>query len=135
MLDFAADASRIIAGCLLTPPYSATTGQDAIRGFERGRRRPTRRPPGRTPSGASSVVDAANLTRPWLWPGTGPSLRPRSTMSSVTSKPAPEPHLRDLVRLRRIRDRIDRVRASARGRGVHPRRAHLGGHLSSGARP
>jgi hypothetical protein len=39
MLDFAADASRIIAGCLLTPPYSATTGQDAIRGFERGRRR------------------------------------------------------------------------------------------------
>ena len=49
----------------------------------------------------------------------------------MTSKPAPAHHLRDLARLRRVRDRIDREYAQpldveALARGVHM----SGGHLS-----
>src|SRR5438128_4781832 len=32
----------------------------------------------------------------------------RGTISLMSSRPGPEPHLRDLARLRRVRDRIDR---------------------------
>ena len=46
------------------------------------------------------------------------------------SKPAPPPHLRDLARLRRVRDRIDREYAQpldveALARGVHMSAGHL----------
>jgi AraC-like DNA-binding protein len=48
----------------------------------------------------------------------------------VTSKPAPAHHLRDLARLRRVRDRIDREYAQpldveALARGVHMSAGHL----------
>jgi AraC-like DNA-binding protein len=55
----------------------------------------------------------------------------RGTISQVTSKPAAAQHLRDLARLRRDRDRIDReyarplgVEALARGVNLSP------GHFS-----
>src|SRR5712671_2492174 len=55
----------------------------------------------------------------------------RATIAQVTSKPAPEQHLRDLARLRRVRDRMDReyakpldVEALARGANMSA------GHLS-----
>lgn len=55
----------------------------------------------------------------------------RDTIVQVTSRPADETYLRDLVRLRRVRDRIDReyaqpldVEALARGEGMSA------GHLS-----
>jgi AraC-like DNA-binding protein len=48
----------------------------------------------------------------------------------VTSTPAPEQHLRDLARLRRVRDRIDREYAQpldveALARGAHMSAGHL----------
>jgi AraC-like DNA-binding protein len=48
----------------------------------------------------------------------------------VTSRPAPEQHLRDLARLRRVRDRIDREYAQpldveALARGAHMSAGHL----------
>jgi len=48
----------------------------------------------------------------------------------VTSRPAPAHHLRDLVRLRRVRDRIDREYAQpldveALARGAHMSAGHL----------
>ncbi|WP_425547802.1 helix-turn-helix transcriptional regulator [Actinocorallia longicatena] len=51
-------------------------------------------------------------------------------MDHVTSKPTPEQHLRDLARLRRVRDRIDREYAQpldveALARGVHMSAGHL----------
>ena len=52
------------------------------------------------------------------------------TVVGVTSRPGPEQHLRDLVRLRRVRDRIDREYAQpldveALARGVHMSAGHL----------
>jgi AraC-like DNA-binding protein len=48
----------------------------------------------------------------------------------VTSRPTPEQHLRDLARLRRVRDRIDReytqpLDVEALARGVHLSAGHL----------
>jgi AraC-like DNA-binding protein len=56
---------------------------------------------------------------------------PRGTITLMNSRPAAAQHLRDLVRLRRVRDRIDREYAQpldveALARGVHM----SGGHLS-----
>ncbi len=55
---------------------------------------------------------------------------PRGTMSQVTIRPAQDQHLRDLVRLRRVRDRIDREYAQpldveALARGAHMSAGHL----------
>ena len=52
------------------------------------------------------------------------------TILGVTSRPAPEQHLRDLVILRRVRDRIDREYAQpldveALARGAHMSAGHL----------
>src|SRR6266511_5297377 len=52
------------------------------------------------------------------------------TISRVTSRPAAAQHLRDLARLRRVRDRIDREYAQpldveARARGAHMSAGHL----------
>jgi AraC-like DNA-binding protein len=52
------------------------------------------------------------------------------TISQVTSRPAAAPHLEDLARLRRVRDRIDREYAEpldveALARGVHMSAGHL----------
>jgi AraC-like DNA-binding protein len=54
----------------------------------------------------------------------------RRTIGRVTSSPASEQHLRDLARLRRVRDRIDRDYAQpldveALARGVHMSAGHL----------
>ena len=54
----------------------------------------------------------------------------RRTIVRVTSSPASEQHLRDLARLRRVRDRIDREYArpldvEALARGVHMSAGHL----------
>ena len=54
----------------------------------------------------------------------------RGTISQVTSRPAAAQHLRDLARLRRVRDRIDREYAQpldveALARGVHMSAGHL----------
>ena len=54
----------------------------------------------------------------------------RRTIVQVTSSPASEQHLRDLARLRRVRDRIDRDYAQpldveALARGVHMSAGHL----------
>jgi len=56
--------------------------------------------------------------------------RPRGTIPEVTSRPAAAQHLRDLVRLRRVRDRIDREHAQpldveALARGAHMSAGHL----------
>jgi AraC-like DNA-binding protein len=54
----------------------------------------------------------------------------RGTISQVTSRPAAGQHLRDLARLRRVRDRIDREYAQpldveALARGAHMSAGHL----------
>ena len=54
----------------------------------------------------------------------------RGTISCVTSRPAAAQHLRELARLRRVRDRIDREYAQpldveALARGVHMSAGHL----------
>jgi AraC-like DNA-binding protein len=54
----------------------------------------------------------------------------RGTIAQVTSPPAAAPHLRDLARLRRVRDRIDREYAQpldveALARGAHMSAGHL----------
>ena len=54
----------------------------------------------------------------------------RGTISQVTSTPAAAQHLRDLARLRRVRDRIDREYAQpldveALARGAHMSAGHL----------
>ena len=54
----------------------------------------------------------------------------RGTISRVTSRPATAQHLRDLARLRRVRDRIDREYArpldvEALARGAHMSAGHL----------
>ena len=54
----------------------------------------------------------------------------RDTIGRMTSRPAPALHLRDLARLRRVRDRIDREYAQpldveALARGVHMSAGHL----------
>ena len=54
----------------------------------------------------------------------------RGTISQVTSRPAAAQHLRDLARLRRVRDRIDREYAQpldveALARGAHMSAGHL----------
>jgi AraC-like DNA-binding protein len=55
----------------------------------------------------------------------------RGTISQVTSRPATEQQLRDLARLRRVRDRIDREYAQPLDVEALARGAHLSaGHLS-----
>jgi transcriptional regulator GlxA family with amidase domain len=54
----------------------------------------------------------------------------RGTISQVTSRPAAQQHLRDLARLRRVRDRIDReyakpLNVEALARGVNMSAGHL----------
>jgi AraC-like DNA-binding protein len=54
----------------------------------------------------------------------------RGTISKVSSTPAAEQHLRDLARLRRVRDRIDReytqpLDVEALARGAHMSAGHL----------
>jgi len=54
----------------------------------------------------------------------------RDTIGRMTSRPAPALHLRDLARLRRVRDRIDREYAQpldveALAHGVHMSAGHL----------
>ena len=58
------------------------------------------------------------------------SIAARRTILPVTSRPAAEQHLRDLARLRRVRDRIDREYAQpldveALARGAHMSAGHL----------
>jgi AraC-like DNA-binding protein len=58
------------------------------------------------------------------------SMAARRTILPVTSRPAAEQHLRDLARLRRVRDRIDREYAQpldveALARGAHMSAGHL----------
>jgi transcriptional regulator GlxA family with amidase domain len=58
------------------------------------------------------------------------SMPARHTIVRVTSRPAAEQHLRDLARLRRVRDRIDREYAQpldveALARGAHMSAGHL----------
>ena len=57
-------------------------------------------------------------------------LSPRGTIPQVTGKPAAAQHLRDLARLRRVRDRIDREYAQpldveALARGAHMSAGHF----------
>jgi AraC-like DNA-binding protein len=55
----------------------------------------------------------------------------RGTISQVTSRPTAAQHLRDLVWLRRVRDRIDREYAQPLDVETLARGAHMsGGHLS-----
>ena len=57
------------------------------------------------------------------------------TISRVTSRPASVQHLRDLARLRRVRDRIDREYAQPLDVEALARGAHMSaGHLSRGFR-
>ena len=63
-------------------------------------------------------------------PALGINLAARRTIIGVTSRPASEQHLRDLARLRRVRDRIDREYAhpldvEALARGAHMSAGHL----------
>jgi AraC-like DNA-binding protein len=56
---------------------------------------------------------------------------PRGTISQVTSRPAAAQHLRDLARLRRVRDRIDREYAQPLDVEALARDAHMSaGHFS-----
>jgi AraC-like DNA-binding protein len=62
--------------------------------------------------------------------GGSAAMAARRTIVHVTSRPAPEQHLRDLARLRRVRDRIDREYAQpldveALARGAHMSAGHL----------
>ncbi len=52
----------------------------------------------------------------------------RRTISQVTSRPAAEQHLRDLTRLRRVRDRIDREYAQP----LDVEKLARGAHMSAG---
>ena len=55
----------------------------------------------------------------------------RGTIAKVTSRPAATQHLRDLARLRRVRDRIDREYAQPLDVEALARDAHMSaGHLS-----
>jgi len=55
----------------------------------------------------------------------------RGTISQVSSSPTAAQHLRDLARLRRVRDRIDREYAQPLGVEALARGAHMSaGHLS-----
>lgn len=65
-----------------------------------------------------------------LWPGHWTTPAGRSTISTVTSKPAAVQRLDDLALLRRVRDRIDREYAQpldveALARGVNMSAGHL----------
>ena len=87
------------------------------------------------------LTGAPAPARPVLGPGSAPA-RPRSrpaggrlsvgcgTISQVSSKPDATQRLRDLARLRRVRDRIDREYAQpldveALARGAHMSAGHL----------
>ena len=78
----------------------------------------------RTSPGSRS---AGHASRPWQ--GSVPAAGDVAIVR-VTSSPASEQHLRDLARLRRVRDRIDREYArpldvEALARGVHMSAGHL----------
>jgi AraC-like DNA-binding protein len=81
---------------------------------------------------AKNVCSGAQ-TRPRADEPTDPALiRPRpGTIPSVSSTPAAEQRLRDLARLRRVRDRIDREYAQPLDVEALARDAHMSaGHLS-----
>jgi AraC-like DNA-binding protein len=72
---------------------------------------------------------AGGFDRSWPLPG-GREPGRRDTIAQVTRTPAAEQRLRDLARLRRVRDRIDREYAQpldveALARGVHMSAGHL----------
>ena len=75
-------------------------------------------------TGAERTRSGVGRQRRWATP-----VR-RGTISQVTSRPAAAQHLRDLARLRRVRDRIDREYAQpldveALARGAHMSAGHL----------
>ena len=87
-------------------------------------------------AGPEQVEDVSGADRARAdaeWGGTPAALTPparRGTISQVTSRPAAAQHLRDLARLRRVRDRIDREYAQpldveALARGAHMSAGHL----------
>ena len=80
---------------------------------------------GYTVASRARVTSVGSATAPgWV------SAAARRTIVRVTSSPASEQHLRDLARLRRVRDRIDREYAEpldveALARGAHMSAGHL----------
>ena len=79
------------------------------------------------PSGAPAGLGGTG--GPAITPGSA-SIAARRTIVRVTSRPASAQHLRDLARLRRVRDRIDREYAQpldveALARGAHMSAGHL----------
>ena len=84
-------------------------------------------------SGPEQVEDVSGADRARAdaeWGGTPATPARRGTISRVTSRPAAAQHLRDLARLRRVRDRIDREYAQpldveALARGVNMSAGHL----------
>ena len=84
-------------------------------------------------SGPEQVEDVSGADRARAdaeWGGTPATPARRGTISQVTSRPAAAQHLRDLARLRRVRDRIDREYAQpldveALARGAHMSAGHL----------
>ena len=84
-------------------------------------------------SGPEQVEDVsgADLARADAeWGGTPATPARRGTISQVTSRPAAAQHLRDLARLCRVRDRIDREYAQpldveALARGAHMSAGHF----------
>jgi AraC-like DNA-binding protein len=70
-------------------------------------------------------------SQPRSWPGPWATSARRGTISQVTSTSVSAQHLRDLARLRRVRDRIDREYAQPLDVEALARGAHLSaGHLS-----
>ena len=84
-------------------------------------------------SGPEQVEDVSGADRARAdaeWGGTPATPARRGTIWRVTSRPAAAQHLRDLARLRRVRDRIDREYAQpldveALARGAHMSAGHL----------
>src|SRR6201995_5544985 len=79
--------------------------------------------PGRSPTRMGSGGKAPRS-------GPGGTTPPRRKIRPMTSRPTPTQHLRDLARLRRVRDRIDREYAQpldveALARGAHMSAGHL----------
>jgi AraC-like DNA-binding protein len=81
--------------------------------------------------GRPEDVSGADRTRADAERGGTPAPPARPTIARVTSRPASAPQLRDLARLRRVRDRIDREYAQPLDVEALARGAYLSaGHLS-----
>jgi len=81
------------------------------------------------------VRQRGSIIQPWSAAIKGSAVQSRGPGTRhnalVTSRPALEPHLRDLARLRRVRDRIDREYAHPLDVEALARDAHMSaGHLS-----